>query len=121
VLGKIGAVDKQIEDGNKKLEAAKKIKDEKERNEKVKELTGAIDGLKKDRDMFIKKSNAVFPDDLYEQVKADRTKFVDDLCGSIKVHLKVVRQEDGQPEELIAQFGSLNVGAPQAADAPPPK
>jgi hypothetical protein len=121
VLDKIRNIDKQIEEGNKNLETAKKTKDEKERNKKVKELTGAIDGLKQDRKTFTDKSNAVFPDDLYEKVKEDKAKFVDELCGSIKVHLKVVRQEDGQPEELIAQFGSLNVGAPQAADAPPPK
>jgi hypothetical protein len=121
VLDKIRNIDKRIEDDNKKLEAAKKTKDEKERNKKVKELTGAIDGLNQDRKMFIEKSNSVFPDDLYKKVETDRVPFVDELCGSIKVHLKVVRQEDGQPEELIAQFGSLNVGAPQAADAPPPK
>lgn len=82
-------------------------KDQQKRKEELDRLEKEKSELDKQKTERLAASEEVFPSDLYHQVKEKRQAFIDELAGSIKIHMSIVRHEKDQPSLTIAEFGEV--------------
>lgn len=107
LLNSMGEFPEAFRKNEQALKDAEKIQDGTERNkekERLKNEHADIQRRKKEREAV---SEQVFPSDLYHQIKEKPQAFIDELAGSIKIHMSIVRQEKDQPSLTIAEFGDV--------------
>ncbi len=107
LLNSMGEFPEAFKKNEHAFKEADKIENESDRNkekDRLKHEKAEIERRKAEREAF---SEQVFPSDLYKQVKDERQPFIDNLAGSIKIHMSIVRHEKDQPSLTIAEFGDV--------------